>query len=148
MNKFTRIAAVAALFSLPLPALAAPTPALMYKNPNCSCCETYAAYLEQNGFKVDIKPTDDLSQVSEDLGVPRELEGCHAVLIEGYVVDGFVPVEAVRKMLAERPAITGIAVSGMPMGTPGMGMDGATNEPLTSYAFVKGGGAPTVFSVN
>lgn len=147
MGKLTRLAVAVTLFSIPLPALAATTEALMYKNPSCTCCETYAAYLERNGFEVEIKPTNDLTQISTDLGVPPDLQGCHSIVIEGYVVDGFVPAEAIRKMLAERPAITGIAVLGMPMGTPGMEMN-ATNEVLTTYAFTKDGTAPTVFSVN
>lgn len=146
MRKLTRLALVVTLFAVPLPAFAS-TAALMYKNPNCSCCETYAAYLERNGFDVDIKPTNDLTQISADLGVPPDLQGCHSIVIEGYVVDGFVPVEAIRKMLTERPAITGIAVTGMPMGTPGMEMT-TDAEVLTTYAFAKDGAGPTVFSVN
>lgn len=143
MKRFALVA-IAALLSTP--ALASATDALMYKNPSCSCCETYAAYLEQNGFKVDIKPTNELMQISSDLGVPPELQGCHSVVIDGYVVDGFVPVEVIRKMLSERPAITGIALAGMPMGSPGMG--GEKTEPFTIYSFVKGGPAPAVYAVN
>lgn len=143
MKRFVLVA-IAALLSTP--ALASATDALMYKNPSCSCCETYAAYIEQNGFKVDIKPTNELTQISADLGVPPELQGCHSVVIDGYVVDGFVPVDVIRKMLSERPAITGIALAGMPMGSPGMG--GEKTEPFTIYSFVKGGPAPAVYAVN
>jgi len=140
-----RLAALALLTTLPLPVLAAPIQAVMYKNPSCSCCETYAAYLEKNGFKVDIKPTNDLDQISAGLGVPANLQGCHSVVIGDYVVDGFVPVDVVNKMLAERPAITGISLAGMPMGSPGMG--GEKTEPFTIYAFTKDGKAPTVYAV-
>lgn len=143
MKRFVLVA-IGALLSTP--ALASATDALMYKNPSCSCCESYAAYLEQNGFKVDIKPTNELMQISADLGVPSELQGCHSVVIDGYVVDGFVPVDVIRKMLSERPAITGIALAGMPMGSPGMG--GEKTEPFTIYSFVKGGPAPVVYAVN
>jgi hypothetical protein len=138
-------AAVAVAIAIPMPAFAATIGAVMYKNPSCSCCETYAAYLEKNGFKVDIKPTNDLSQVSAGLGVPPQLQGCHSVVIDGYVVDGFVPVDLIKKMLADRPAITGIAMAGMPMGSPGMG--GEKTESWTIYAFTKDGKAPSFFAV-
>lgn len=145
MKKITRLTALAILIAMPLPALAAPIQAVMYKNPSCSCCETYAAYLEQNGFKVELKPSNDLTGVSTAAGVPEQLQGCHTIMVEGYVVDGFVPVDLVKKMLNERPAITGIALAGMPMGSPGMG--GAKTEPFTVYAFTKDGKAPTVYAV-
>ena len=138
------IGATIALAAMTLPAFAEPIPAMMLKNPSCSCCETYAAYLEQNGFKVDIKPTNDLEQLSANLGVPADLQGCHTVQIEGYLVTGFVPVDAVEKMLAERPAITGIALVGMPMGSPGMGGD--KTEPFTIQSFTEGK-SPAVYMV-
>lgn len=128
-------AAVLALAAMTLPAFAETVPAMMLKNPLCSCCETYAAYLEQNGFKVDIKPTNDLEQLSANMGVPSDLQGCHTVQIEGYLVTGFVPIDAVKKMLAERPPITGIALVGMPMGSPGMG--GEKTEPFTIQSFTE-----------
>jgi hypothetical protein len=140
-----RLAALAALIATPLPAFAATINAVMYKNPSCTCCETYAAYLEQNGFKVELKSTNDLAQVSARLGVPAQLQGCHSVVIGDYVVDGFVPVDLIKKMLADRPAITGIAMAGMPMGSPGMG--GQKTESWTIYAFTKDGKAPTVYAV-
>ena len=145
MKMTYRLAVLAALTATPLPAFAATINAVMYKNPSCSCCEAYAAYLEQNGFKVELKPTNDLAQVSAKLGVPENLQGCHSVVIGNYVVDGFVPVDLVKKMLAERPAITGISLPGMPMGSPGMG--GEKTEPWTIYAFTKDSKAPTVYAV-
>lgn len=139
-----RLAVLAVLIATPLPAFAATINAVMYKNPSCSCCETYAAYLEKNGFKVELKPSNDLDQISAGLGVPPQLQGCHSVTIDGYVVDGFVPVDLVKKMLTEHPAITGIAMAGMPMGSPGMG--GEKTETWTIYAFTKDGKAPTVYA--
>lgn len=139
-----RLAVLAALTIAPHHVLAATIPAVMYKNPTCTCCESYAAYLEQNGFKVELRPTNDLTQVSTGLGVPAQLQGCHSVVIGDYVVDGFVPVDLVKKMLDERPAITGIAMPGMPMGSPGMG--GQKTESWTIYAFTKDGKAPTVYA--
>ncbi|WP_457153853.1 DUF411 domain-containing protein [Mesorhizobium sp. P5_C1] len=139
-----RLAALAVLTATPLPAFAATINAVMYKNPSCSCCETYAAYLEKNGFKVELKPSNDPDQISAGLGVPEKLQGCHSVVIGDYVVDGFVPVDLIKKMLAERPEITGIAMPGMPMGSPGMG--GEKTETWTIYAFTKDGKAPTVYA--
>src|SRR6266571_7148076 len=108
------------LLAAPLRATAAPIKATMYKNPQCSCCEGYAAYLRQNGFAVDVKPTNDLAEISRKAGVPENLQGCHTMFVDGYVVDGHVPVNVIRKLLAERPAIAGITLAGMPEGSPGM----------------------------
>ncbi|CCV08368.1 conserved exported hypothetical protein [Mesorhizobium metallidurans STM 2683] len=138
------LAALAVAIAVPMPAFAATIQAVMYKNPSCSCCESYAAYLEQNGFKVEIKATNDLSRISAGFGVPAQLQGCHSVVIGDYVVDGFVPVDLVKKMLTERPAISGIAMPGMPMGSPGMG--GQKTESWKIYAFTKDGKAPTVYA--
>jgi hypothetical protein len=145
MKRTTRRTAILILLALPLPAVAAPIHAILYKNPQCSCCEDYAAYLQQNGFKVDVKPTNDLSQISHDAGVPEQLEGCHTMLVGGYVVDGLVPVDVVKKLLSERPAIAGITLPGMPIGAPGM--PGTKMASFTIYAFTKDGKAPTVYAV-
>ena len=146
MNKLVfRIGTALAIFAAPLPALAEPIHALLYKNPQCSCCESYAAYLEQNGFQVDIMPTNDLAEISNKAGVPPDLEGCHTAFIEGYVVDGHVPVDVIQKLLKEKPAIAGITLPGMPMGSPGMG--GPKTAPFTIYAVSKEGSAPSVYAV-
>ena len=146
MNKFAvRFVAAIALLAAPLPALATPIHAVLYKNPQCSCCEAYAAYLQQNGFDVDVKPTNDLASISAKAGIPSALEGCHTMMVEGYAVDGLVPVDVIRKLLTERPPIAGITLPGMPMGAPGMGGDKA--GPFTIYAIGKVGSAPTVYAV-
>ena len=145
MKMIYRLAAFAVVFATPLPVLAATINAVMYKNPQCSCCEAYAAYLEQNGFKVEVKPVNNLAQISSDAGVPADLEGCHTLMVDGYVIDGLVPVDVVKKLLTDRPAITGIALPGMPGGAPGM--PGTKNEPFTIYAFTKDGKAPVVYVV-
>ncbi|WP_225769692.1 DUF411 domain-containing protein [Inquilinus sp. Marseille-Q2685] len=144
MNRMSRIAAVIATLVLPLPALAEPIAATLYKNPQCSCCEGYAAYLRDNGFTVDVKPTNDLAQISAEAGVPAEMEGCHTMFVDGYVVDGHVPADIVKKLVSERPAITGITLPGMPMGSPGMG--GEKSGPFTVYAVIKNGPPPVVYA--
>ena len=73
--------------------------ALMYKNPQCGCCEGYAKYLRGHGFKVSVKETHNMSLISQKNGVPEKLAGCHTMLIGGYVVEGHVPVSAIDKLL-------------------------------------------------
>ena len=92
----------------------------MYKNPNCQCCSKWATYLENNGFSVEEIPTDTLASVKKQKGVPNELGACHTAMIDGYVIEGHVPVEAINKLLKERPKAKGIAVPGMPAQSPGM----------------------------
>jgi hypothetical protein len=123
---------------------ASPIPATLYKNPQCSCCEGYAEYLEKNGFKVDVKPANDLAEISRNAGVPEDVEGCHTMFVGGYVVDGHVPVEVIRKLLAEKPGIAGITLPGMPSGAPGM--TGPKTETWTIYAVTKDGKAPKAFA--
>ena len=145
--------------ALLLMAMASPMPALfrsrtagatslihatLYKNPQCTCCEGYAQYLERNGFRVDVKPTNDLAEISRNAGVPEALEGCHTMFVGGYVVDGHVPVEIIRKLLAEKPAIAGITLPGMPPGSPGM--DGPKTGPWTVYAVTRDGKPPQIFA--
>jgi hypothetical protein len=156
MKHTFKIALIATALSAPaplIPAMAA-TPdtsgkieMTMYKDPTCSCCEAYAAYLEKEGpFKVKLIPTNDLAQVSSSLGVPEKLQGCHAIKVGQYVIDGFVPVNTLKKFLIALPQnITGLSVPGMPMGAPGMG--GEKMEPWTIYAFTKGSQETPVYAV-
>ena len=134
----------ATLVGLPFASRAETLHAILYKNPQCSCCEGYAAYLRNNGFEVDVKATNDLAQISLKAGVPEHLQGCHTMFINGYVVDGHVPVKTLRKLLTEKPAIAGITLPGMPTGSPGM--VGQKKGPFTIYAVTKEGTAPTVFA--
>jgi hypothetical protein len=111
---------------------AAPVAVTLYKNPECGCCEGYAAYLRKHGFTVTVKASNDLAEISRKAGIPPELEGCHTAFIENYVVDGHVPVEVINKLLAEHPQIKGITLPGMPAGSPGM--TGRKSGPFTIYA--------------
>src|SRR5262245_15145124 len=80
----------------------------MYKNPQCGCCEEYAKYLRRNGFNVTVKATHNMPLISRQNGVPEKLAGCHTAQVGGYVVEGHVPVSAIKKLLTERPNIKGI----------------------------------------
>jgi hypothetical protein len=147
MHRRTFLLGTAAVLLLPASAVAeAGFRATLYKNPECMCCEGYADYLRKNGFVVEVKPTNDLAEISHKAGVPANLEGCHTMFVQGYpyVIDGHVPVEVVKKLLSEKPAIAGITLPGMPTGSPGM--FGGKTEPFVIYAFGKGGAAPTVYA--
>src|SRR5690348_16435819 len=100
----------------------------LYKEPQCGCCEGYADYLRKHGYTVTIVPTHDLPLLNEKYGIPSGLSPCHISLIGGYVVGGHVPLEIVNRLLAEKPAITGITLPGMPLGSPGM--NGTKTEPF------------------
>jgi hypothetical protein len=109
-----------------------PIPVMLYKTPGCGCCEDYAAYLGQHGFKVTVKEAADLASISAKAGIPADLQGCHTAFIGDYVIDGHVPVEAIQKLLAEHPPLKGLTLPGMPPGSPGMA--GTKEGPFTVYA--------------
>jgi hypothetical protein len=131
-----------ALLASARPALAAaPTaPALeVWKVRGCGCCSAWARRFEQAGFTVTMHELDDVAPVRAAVGVPADLAGCHTAKVEGYAVEGHVPVEDVQRLLAERPAILGLAVPGMPVGSPGMEVEGEPAEPFRVYAFAVDG---------
>ena len=141
LTRRTLLAVVSAM-ALTAPSRAEPVPVRLYKNPECGCCDGYADYLRLNDFAVTAKATHDLAGISRNAGIPAELQGCHTSFIGDYVVDGHVPVEAIRKLLAEHPAIKGITLPGMPEGSPGM--YGKKSVPFTIYAIGQDG-RPSVF---
>jgi hypothetical protein len=113
------------------------TKATVYKDPNCGCCHNYVSYLRENGFEVEVVDTGDLSSIKQSHGVPEDLAGCHSTLVEGYVVEGHVPIAIVKRLLQEKPAISGISLPGMPLGSPGM--DGEKEGPFVVYEIAKDG---------
>ncbi|EDM66238.1 MAG: DUF411 domain-containing protein [Moritella sp.] len=117
----------------------------MYKPLQCGCCDDYAAYLEKNGFEVEIKSMRSLAQTKRTAGVPQGYEGCHTLFVDNYVVDGLVPVNTINKLLNERPEITGITLPGMPWGAPGMDSR-PKSAPLISYGFQKGSSDTFVYA--
>jgi hypothetical protein len=136
------------LLSVPLAAIAAGLPfgkawaapgnaVMLYKSPACGCCEGYADYLRQHGFTVTVRESEKLAAISANAGVPPELQGCHTAFIGGYVIDGHVPIEAVRKLLDEHPDLKGLTLPGMPPGSPGM--PGDKEAPFAIYAIGRDG---------
>lgn len=104
---------------------------LMHKRPGCGCCEDYANYLRAEGMTVTVFEDRNISAFKAQHGVTRDVASCHTMLIDGYVVEGHVPAGSIKRMLAERPAIKGISLPGMPAGSPGMTGDKA--GPFTIY---------------
>lgn len=111
--------AAAAVFGGRLAAEPAPM-VTVWKDPNCGCCSGWVDHLRGSGFTVAAIDTADLAAVKAALGVPGELASCHTAKIDAYVIEGHVPAAAIRRLLAERPAALGLAVPGMPIGSPGM----------------------------
>lgn len=106
--------------------------ATLYKNPSCRCCDDYAAYLRQYDYEVKVTETPNLEQIKAEHAIPAHLRSCHTMLVDGYVVEGHVPVEVINKLLRERPEIRGVSLAGMPPGSPGM--TGKKQEPFVIYA--------------
>ena len=123
---------------------AAPAPAaqankvVVYKSPACLCCGKWIDYMRASGFTVEVHDQEDVTPIKRASGVPEALESCHTAQIGGYVVEGHVPVEAIRRMLRERPAIAGLAVPGMVAGTPGMEI-GNQHPPYEVKSFTREG---------
>ena len=112
-----------AALALVMPSVSAfaQTPAiLVHKDPNCSCCSGWVRHLKDAGFAVTVEETTDLQPIRKRLGVPADLAACHTGEVDGYVLEGHVPAAAVRRLLEKRPTAIGLAVPGMPAGSPGM----------------------------
>lgn len=139
---YRQILFTALVLGLHVPVLAATIPVQLYKNPNCGCCDLWAEHMEANGFKVTTINTNDLQSIEKKYNVPERLAGCHTAIVGGYVVEGLVPAQFVKRLLNERPAVKGIALRGMPVGAPGM--PGSKNKPLSIY-YLDGAPSAKVF---
>ena len=113
----------------------------VYKSPTCGCCEGWIEHLEENGYAVSSHDVNELSTLKARYQVPGQLQSCHTALVDGYVVEGHVPAEALGRLLNERPAVVGLAVPGMPTGSPGMEVDGYPNQPFVAMTFDSAGNA-------
>jgi len=120
---------------------AEPPPAVIevYKSPTCGCCGKWVEHLRAHGFTVRATDTAAMDEVRAKYGVPRTLRSCHTALVAGYVIEGHVPAADVQRLLRERPAVAGLAVPGMPIGSPGMEAPGGKTEPYDVIAFDKDG---------
>lgn len=110
----------------------------VYKSATCGCCSGWVAHMRKNGFDVTAVDVEDIDVPKKKYGVPPEASSCHTSLVGGYVIEGHVPADAVMRLLRERPNVAGLAVRGMPIGTPGMEM-GDRKDPYVIASFDKAG---------
>ena len=109
----------------------------VYKDPNCGCCTKWLDHLRKHGFKVIAHDTAGMDEVKSSMGVPSDLHSCHTGVVNGYVIEGHVPAADIRKLLKDKPKVLGLAVPGMPMGSPGM--EGPTRDKYETMAFQRNG---------
>lgn len=119
-----------------------PAPAMeVYKSPTCGCCSKWVDHVREGGFTVKVTDLDDdaLATLKQKHGIPRTAQSCHTALVAGFVVEGHVPVSEVHRLLKERPPVSGIAVGGMPVGSPGMEVPGQRPHTYNVLTFTKQG---------
>jgi hypothetical protein len=109
----------------------------VFKSPTCGCCKAWVTHAEKAGFKCVVRDMEDLTEVKRNFAIPRALESCHTVQVGTYLVEGHVPADLVIKMLRDKPVARGLAVPGMPVGSPGM--EGGTPERYQVLLFDKTG---------
>ena len=133
MNRQLACVALLASVLLASPAAAEPAEIHVYKSPTCGCCSKWIDHLRANGFSVRTTDVPDVTPIKRENAVPPRLSACHTAFVEGYVIEGHVPAQDVKRLLAERPAVSGLAVPGMPIGSPGM--EGPNPERYDVLAF-------------
>ncbi len=111
---------------------------VIHKDPNCGCCGKWAEHLEANGFRVKTVMERDMQPVKDRFGVPQRLASCHTAKVGGYVIEGHVPASSIKRLLREKPAVAGLAVPGMPAGSPGMEVPGR-KDPYDVVSFDRAG---------
>jgi hypothetical protein len=137
MNSIGLLAAVL-LGALSTPALAETIHGTLYKDQHCECCEAHAEYLRKNDFDLKIEAVKNLAEMSIEAGVPPGFQGCHLIKLNGYVFEGHITSEIIKRFLSERPEdVVGLSIPGMPSGVPGM--EGPKDGPIKVYAIKKDG---------
>ncbi len=124
---------------LALPACATTKDMVVYKTPTCGCCGVWADHVRAAGFSVEEIKQDDVSPIKIENQLPPELVSCHTALIDGYVIEGHVLIADIKRLLDERPAAIGLAVAGMPLGSPGMEQPDGFTEAYDVILFGKDG---------
>lgn len=114
-------------------------PIKVYKNAGCGCCKVWVQRLEAAGFETTVEDRDDLQELKKKLGVPDDLASCHTATVNRFVIEGHVPPADIKRLLAEKPAARGLSVPGMPVGSPGMEVEGQPNEAYTVWLFQDSG---------
>lgn len=123
-------------------ALSAPPPLKVFKTPWCGCCTAWVDRMREAGFaRIAITEMEDLGPNRRKLGIPDRYASCHTGLIQGYALEGHVPPADVRKLLVQRPVAAGLAVPGMPLGSPGMEVEGGRRQAFDTLLILKNGSA-------
>jgi hypothetical protein len=112
-----------------------PTPITVYKSKSCGCCAEWVDHVRNNGFEPIVHDEEGMDAIKAQLGVPKGVRSCHTALVGKYIIEGHVPAVDIKRLLAEQPRVTGLAVPGMPSGTPGMAPAGARIEGFEVVAF-------------
>ena len=115
------------------------------KNPSCGCCKVWVERLRDAGFQVEVNDVDNLNSVKQRVGLPYGMGSCHTAEVDGYFVEGHVPVADIKRLLRERPQAKGIAVPGMPVGSPGMEVPSGQVQPY-DVMLVGRDGSATVYA--
>lgn len=118
---------------------------VVYKSPTCGCCKKWVAHMEQNGFKVKSHDVKDVTAIKKENGVTPQLASCHTAFVDGYVIEGHVPANDIKRLLRKRPKVTGLSAPGMPIGSPGM-EQGQHKQRYNVISFDKKTGEQKVFS--
>ncbi|MCG5060572.1 MAG: DUF411 domain-containing protein [Limnoraphis sp. WC205] len=121
---------------------ATPLNITVHRSPTCGCCKAWVQHLEANGFQATNIVTEDVAAVKQEYGVPDELTSCHTAVIDGYAIEGHVPASDIKRLLAEKPQASGLAVPQMPIGAPGM-ESGNIKEPFSVLSFRPDGSVKT-----
>ncbi len=121
------------------PAAQQGTAVQVYKDATCGCCALWVEHLRKAGFTATVTDSEDMTAIKTKHGVPQRARSCHTALVGGYVVEGHVPAEDVQRLLKQRPAVAGLAVPGMPIGSPGMEVASMKPQPYDVLAFTKSG---------
>ena len=119
------------------PVMAAGFDGKVFKSPTCGCCTVWVKQLEQAGIDLQVTDLESLEMIKRMFQVPEQLQSCHSSIINGYVIEGHVPVKEIKRLLNEKPKAIGIAVPGMPIGSPGM-EQGNVKEPYDVVIFQNG----------
>ncbi|MBS3060474.1 MAG: DUF411 domain-containing protein [DPANN group archaeon] len=113
------------------------TKVTVHKSSSCGCCGLHSRYLEQQGFSVGVNEMPDVTPIKDEMGIPTHLRSCHTAVIGDYYIEGHMPIEAINKLMAEKPDVAGIALPGMPSGSPGM--PGSKQGEFVIYSINKDG---------
>jgi hypothetical protein len=117
------------LFTVSSASAIAPLPRItVTKDPSCGCCGAWVDHVRAAGFPVEVIESPAVNRLKIRLGVPQDLASCHTAEVGGYVIEGHVPADAIKRLLAEKPQAKGLAVAGMPIGSPGMEVAGVEND--------------------